>query len=668
MTDTSMPQDSFEIKDRLALALEYLGMGFSVIPLRPGAKLPRIPWEEFKTRRATVDEVTRWFKGTDNNIAIVTGAISGVAVVDCDSVASMEYARSKFPSHQRTLTTKGEHLWFKHPGIQVRNSVNLHGIKLDIRGDGGYVVAPGSRHPDGMIYQRGGVWGPTESLPVFPQAILEADGDLDSTIRVYLDGVGPAVQGGGGDMKTFHICCRLLRGFALSEEKALEFLTEWNKTCSPPWSVRGLKEKMQSALKSGSEPFGVYAEQAAQEWRKNLIMDKKGKLLKFRKNLDVIFDNDNRLKGTLRMDSRTRGVYWNESPITDSFPHNITMLFESFWGLGFSKDDIVCAAIACAERNSFNPLVSMILGLPIWDGIPRIERILTEILDAEDTPLHQAMIRCFFIGAIRRALQPGCKLDTALVLVGAQGAGKSTFFRTIGGEFYSDTPIDAEGKDRFLAIHKSWILELAELDGMTSVKTAQMIKGLLSSSVDNFRPPYGRVMMESPRSCIMGGSTNTDSFLMDPTGSRRFWPIRIGEKINTELLTEWRDQILAEAVLLESSGENHWLDDKLDQERATQDVEFTAHDPWEDLTQKAIHRIAEAGTVLLTGITTKQIMDSIDIPIQLRTRGSDMRIGGILKRLGWTAVRRRQGGDLIRYWIPDQGSLPDGIEASTVPY
>lgn len=652
MNSESIGQETPEIKDRLALALEYLDLGFSIIPLRPRSKLPLIPWEEYKTRKASIEEVTRWFKGTNNNIAIVCGEISGVAVVDCDSLESLDYVHAKFPSHQRTRTTKGEHHWFKHPGTQVRNTVNLHGIKLDIRGDGGYVVAPGSQHPDGMIYERGGVWGPVDSLPEFPAAILAIKDGLEDAVRMYLEGVGPAVQGESGDAKTFQVCCRLLRGYALPEEKAFEFLKEWNKTCVPPWDHRDLKEKMRSALKSGTEPIGIYAEQAAQEWRKALRVDKKGKLLKFRENLDLIFHEDTRFRGLLRLNEMTKGVHWKGEPVTETFSHEICTEFEKYWGNMFAKDDIVSAAVACAWRNPFHPMKEMLYALPIWDRVPRIQRIVPEILGAEDTPLHQAMIRCFLIGAIRRVLQPGCKLDTALVLVGKQGAGKSTFFRTIGRDFFSDTPIDAESKDRFLTIHRSWILELAELDGMTSAKTAQHIKGLLSSATDTFRPPYGRVTITAARSCVMVGTTNTDEFLMDPSGSRRFWPIRVSDYIDTATLGEWRDQLLAEAMHLEAQGEPHWLSSDLDQERADADPEFTAHDPWEDLVQRSLERIAEGGSSLMEGVAVKDIMDKMDLPVQLRSRASDMRVAGILKRLGWVAKQRTAGGIRRREWFP----------------
>ncbi len=659
MSEESIGQETPEIKDRLALAKEYLEMGFSIIPLRPSSKLPLIAWEEFKTRKATIEEVTRWFEGTHNNIAIVTGAISGVAVVDCDSMESLTLAQTKFPSHQRTRTTKGEHFWFKHPGTTVRNSVNLHGIKLDIRGDGGYVVAPGSLHPDGNIYQRSGVWGPVSQLPEFPQMILAVKDSMDDAIRASLEVMGPAIQGESGDAKTFQVACRLVRGFALTEEKALEFMLEWNEGCKPKWTKRELREKIHSALKSGSEPFGIYAEQATQEWRKDLRMDKAGKkLLKFVPNLDVIFKNDSRFRGTLTLNEMTRGIHWHGEPVRESFAHDIHAEFCKHWGAVFSRDDVVSAAVSCAHRNPFHPMKEMLYALPAWDRQERIRRILPEILMGEDTPLHQQMIRCFFVGAVRRVFQPGCKLDTALVLVGRQGAMKSTFFRIIGGPFFADTPIDTESKDRFMTIHRAWILELAELDGMTSAKASQHVKGLLSSSVDTFRPPYGKVTITAPRSCVMVGTCNTDEFLMDTTGSRRFWPIHVSDQIETTLLTSWRDQILAEALFYEANGEPHWLASDMDQEREVQNEQFTAHDPWEDLIHRALERVGENGGSLMDGVASRTILDSMDLPAVARTKGAEMRIAGLLKRMGWLRKQKWVGGLNKMSWVPPANLTP----------
>ena len=668
MSETSIPSVAQESKGRLAEALEFLAQGYSIIPLRPGAKTPMVPWEIYQKRKPTLEEVTLWFKGTDNNIAIVTGEISGVAVVDCDSPEAIDHALTKFPSHQRTQTRKGLHLWFKHPGCPVRNSVNLHGIKMDIRGDGGYVVAPGSRHPTGFIYEREGVWGPTSTLPEFPDAILKvkvASTGIVDAINRMIEGYGPAIAGNGGNNKTYQLCCRLVRGYALSFDEAIPFLEAWNSTNVPPWNKRELEQTLRSAIKSGSEPLGILAEEATQEWRADLILNKAGKMIRHPNNTYTIFEKDARFRGSLRFNTMAMNIYWNGVPITEGFEVEIYNTFARHWGTVFSSAEVLKNALACAIRNPYNPLQEAMLRLPPWDGVPRLDRVATEILHTPDTPLNRAMLRCFFIGAVGRAMHPGGKLDTCLVLVGPQGIGKSTFFKYIGGEFFDDTTMDVESKDRFLAIQKAWIMELAELDGTMSVKKAEHIKALLSSSTDRFRPPYGRVAIDVPRSCVMGGTTNSDVFLIDPSGSRRFWPVRVAEPINLPLLGEWRDQLLAEALALDAAGEPHWFDREQDMERQKAASTHTASDPWDDSVLDALRRLGEGGMVLMEGVSIREILDRMEIPMNTRNRGMDMRIATILRRLGWSKTIITLRGMKTAYWVPDGDAVMPVVSEST---
>jgi hypothetical protein len=74
--------------------------------------------------------------------------------------------------------------------------------------------------------------------------------------RRYLAAAPPAVSGQHGDLLTFRICCRLVRGFALSDTDAMAVLAEWNTRCQPPWSERELRRKLQHAQRYGREPIG----------------------------------------------------------------------------------------------------------------------------------------------------------------------------------------------------------------------------------------------------------------------------------------------------------------------------------------------------------------------------------------------------------------------------
>ena len=136
----------------LKAALEYQRKGFSIIPLCAKGKKPLLnTWKEFQNRRPSAREVCRWWKMyPDSNIGIVTGAISGIVVVDVEKDGTIE---GFTPTVTAQTGGGGWHLYYKHPEIVVKNSVRKVATLTDIRGDGGYVVAPPSIHQSGLQYQ-----------------------------------------------------------------------------------------------------------------------------------------------------------------------------------------------------------------------------------------------------------------------------------------------------------------------------------------------------------------------------------------------------------------------------------------------------------------------------------------------------------------------------------
>lgn len=138
----------------LAEAQALLGLGYSVIPLKPRQKTPLLKsWAPFQERVATKAEVTAWWeKWPDANVGIVCGAVSNVFVLDIDGPdGKASVSERTLPETAVAVTGNGEHYYFKHPGFKVGNRAGLL-PGIDIRGDGGYVVAPPSVHPNGMDY------------------------------------------------------------------------------------------------------------------------------------------------------------------------------------------------------------------------------------------------------------------------------------------------------------------------------------------------------------------------------------------------------------------------------------------------------------------------------------------------------------------------------------
>lgn len=142
------------MKTTLDAALEYLDQGFSIIPIRLDSKRPAIKWQEYQQRLPTEDEVVSWFDTwPDAGLAIITGALSGVVVVDCDNPDALHAAfDSGMRSPVRVKTKRGTHLYFAHPRDGIRRGpragVNSRGADwpridgLDFRGDGSYALLP----------------------------------------------------------------------------------------------------------------------------------------------------------------------------------------------------------------------------------------------------------------------------------------------------------------------------------------------------------------------------------------------------------------------------------------------------------------------------------------------------------------------------------------------
>ena len=116
-----------------------------------------------------------------------------------------------------------------------------------------------------------------------------------------------------------------------------------------------------------------------------------------------------------------------------------------------------------------------------------------------------------------------------------------------------------------MTLHSAWITEYAELDSMTTKRQAGEVKAFLSQSTDIFRVPYGKVTEKFPRRGIVVGSTNrTENFLLDDTGSRRFWIIpttcTMKDPIRSDLVKATRDNIWAGAYAAYKAGEPWNLD------------------------------------------------------------------------------------------------------------
>ena len=250
-------------------------------------------------------------------------------------------------------------------------------------------------------------------------------------------------------------------------------------------------------------------------------------------------------------------------------------------GWKIEKTKAVDAVLRVARENSYHPVVEYLEHVEQDCGIEPadLNTLATTYLGTTD-PLYDEMLAATLVGAVSRVMEPGCKFDTCCVLRGPQGIYKSTAWQSLASpDWFCDTP-QANEKDLRLAIHTAWIYELAELDAITGRKEAAEVKAVLSSPVDHFRPPYGRVSEKHPRRSIMVGTCNRDDFLRDETGSRRFWVIETAERIDFRRITADRDRIWRAAVIAYRDGRQPFLSPAGQAESERRNLGYAPEHPW----------------------------------------------------------------------------------------
>ena len=323
-----------------------------------------------------------------------------------------------------------------------------------------------------------------------------------------------------------------------------------------------------------------------------------------------------------------------------------------------SKDVAFDVVVQVARQNEYNPVTDYLDHVSKNVAPAYIDRLATTYLRPEDAhlsepTLYDEMLKKTLIAAVARAYDEGCKFDNACVIIGDQGARKSTFWSVLGGEFFSDALRDINGKDSLQVLANSWIMEWAELEAITNKKMAGDIKSFLSQSTDVYRVPYGKVAEKfKRRGIIVGTSNKTDGFLVDETGNRRFWCIKtsrsILDPIYCEGLLEERDAIWSAACSLydHGNGENLLLSKENQIIVNEENKEYIIDNPWKTVIQEFIDKPQNHKRELTTEVV---LTEAIEKPVERQNRYDQMQCANILKELGYE--KRRRGGRDSRKWV-----------------
>ena len=311
--------------------------------------------------------------------------------------------------------------------------------------------------------------------------------------------------------------------------------------------------------------------------------------------------------------------------LQDEAVARIWLIIDERFGFRPTKDLFWTVVEDFARQNGFHPVRDYLDGLR-WDGKPRVDTWLITYGNAEDTEYTRAVSALFLLAAVRRVRQPGCKFDEMLVLRSPQGTGKSSALETLCPK--ADTKIVIE------RLHGRWIVEAAELKGMRR-GDVEHLKAFLSRQIDRARMAYGRVPKEVPRQCVIAGTTNSEQFLRDTTGNRRFWPIEVGV-FDTKSLAAIRDQLWAEASQRETDGESIRLDPSLYTAAAEAQDEHRIEDPFTEILAATLGDIEGK---LLAG----DAWEIVGVPPGQRTQDHNARLGEAMRELGWERTKLRFG-------------------------
>jgi predicted P-loop ATPase len=424
-----------------------------------------------------------------------------------------------------------------------------------------------------------------------------------------------------------------------------------------------------------------------------LVFVKSGELASVVCNAVVLFRNDPALLGCVGYNQMTqkavrlkpwtifdRGGNSVAGNLEDDDLTRVSMWLTKQYGMKLKPAEVTQGLEAAARDASFDPLADKLRELT-WDGVVRVPTWLKKYAKVDDTGAEAyvaAAGQCFLVGAVARAMDPGCKHDTVLVLEGDGGGGKSTLFRVLADAIAPDLFTDAvrdisNTADLVESAGGCWIVEIAELSGIRRASDVEALKAAITRSADKFRRPYDRLEKLIPRRFVFAATTNQAEYLNDPSGAllRRFWPVRTkateSKQIDRTALAAIAPQLWAEAVTLYDAGAKWFISEP----------DGVAYEQWlhgrdarrEDgaFHDEAIPVLMEWASDYVVDRKGQSLKDIAVKVGDLRTQDGDqksrMALGGTLRSLGLHKRKTRVG---TNEWHFSEDSLRDFIQRRQV--
>lgn len=347
---------------------------------------------------------------------------------------------------------------------------------------------------------------------------------------------------------------------------------------------------------------------------------------------------------------REKGGKWEEFRDTKVTNTARRLQARGFNPSGLSREKVRDAIHEVAEENKFDSAIEwMNKNVPKWDGVERIKTFAEKCLGVEASDYSRAWGEYLWTALWGRANSPGgVKADIAPILVGKQGCRKSSFAEkmAICSDWFVEISFENRDTDTIRTLRESIVAEIPELAGMNK-RDIEALKAFLSKTKDKWVKKYHEAAEIAARRCIFIFTTNDEGFLTDPTGNRRFAPIKIPEKIDIEYLEKNQLQLLAEArVLFERKGVTQR---ELEAVSADAIAAQVSADPWKDKIEDYFDGKEWVGFEYEP--TTENILRFIlGFADKEMNHPVKMRLGRVLRGMGLAYKVRKTNGAQKRQW------------------
>lgn len=371
---------------------------------------------------------------------------------------------------------------------------------------------------------------------------------------------------------------------------------------------------------------------------------------------DVTFEYDS-FHNRMRIGGHVLQGY--QGDLSDNASAQLHYVILEDFGFDPGKGHLLDAIHILCVTNAHHPILTYLDGL-VWDGTARLENWLVIYLGAEDTALNRAIGMLLLVAAVRRVQQPGAKFDTIVILEGSQGTGKSTAIEILAGkENFSDQSLFSMSEKEIMeALEGVWFYEIPELDGYSRAENSK-VKAIISRTEDRGRAAYARFKTTWKRQNVFIATTNEAFYLKDPTGNRRFLPVKTGI-IDLQGLRRDRDQLFAEAAMLEAQGFSIVLPEELWQTAKAAQDERMQEDPWLDILSKVHGRVIDGEERIHTDDIFSD--EYLDISKAQRKSYHLKQVAITMRALGWEGPMKLRIHGVLARGYARPSDQPDDVE------